>query len=144
MRYVLFAIALILFFVSKDYVQNDYMMPKEHPTVLEKLVLDDENDKYVPYGIFMLVDGTEVKLPVTTQFFEKIKVGTKVTVPIRQMNIKSTTRQDILYIFLPVIVFTIVIVANIALFLMSLDRLFKDINQFRTCRRKRNESRNND
>lgn len=144
MRYVLFAIAIILFFVSKDYIQNDYVMLKEHPTVLEKLVLDDENDKYVPYGIFMLVDGTEVKLPVTTQFYEKIKVGTKVTVPIRQMNIKSTIREDVLYIFLPMIVFVIVMVANIALFILSVDRLIKDIKQYRLCRRKRNETRSND
>ena len=137
MRYVLFAIAIILFFVSKDYIQNDYIMPKEHPTVLEKLGLDTYKDKYIPYGVFMLVDGREVKLPVTTEFYETITVGTKVTVPVRQMTIKSTIREDVLFIFMPVITFTVVIIANMALFILSLERFFEDIKQYRECRRKR-------
>ena len=137
MRYVLFAIGIILLLASKDYVQNDYVMYKQHPTVLEKLVLDDEKDKYVPHGVFMLVDGTEVKLPVTTEFYEKIKVGTKVTVPIRQMQIKGTIREDVLYLFMPIIAFTVAVVANMALFLLSIDQLIKDIKLYRKNRKRR-------
>lgn len=144
MRYLWLAIFAVLFGGSLSLAQNDYMQQTKTPSILQKLELERTDNGYKTWGTFMLVDGKEVKLPVSSEFYETIKIGTKVTVPVRGLDIDPSMYQLLIKGFIPVLMMMVSLVFCITFFALSIGQFYIDVKMYLTNKRKRDESSTND
>lgn len=137
MRYLWLFMFVVLFYGSESLVKNDYMRPTETPTILQKLDLERTENGYKTWGTFMLVDGNEVTLPVSSEFYETVKIGAKVKVPVRGMDLNPNWYDLITKGFLPVLMMVVSLLFSVAFFFLSLSQAITDIKLYRQNKEKR-------
>ena len=137
MRYLWLAIFVVLYYGSESLAKNDYMRPTDTPTILQKLDLERTENGYKTWGTFILMDGNEVTLPVTSEFYETVKIGTKVEVPVRGMDINPNWNDLIIKGFIPVLMMGVSLLFSVAFFFLSLSQAVTDIKLYHKNKEKR-------